>query len=52
MIIALIACYQGLTTSGGAAGVGRSTTKSVVMSFILIILADVVVTGVFYFANM
>ncbi len=51
MIIALIACHQGLTTSGGAAGVGKSTTKSVVISFILVILADVIITGIFYFAK-
>jgi phospholipid/cholesterol/gamma-HCH transport system permease protein len=51
MIISLIACYQGLTTKGGAAGVGKSTTKSVVISFILVILADVVITAMFYFAK-
>lgn len=51
MIIAMIGCYQGLNTSGGAEGVGRSTTLSVVTSFILIILADCVLTGIFYFSN-
>jgi phospholipid/cholesterol/gamma-HCH transport system permease protein len=51
MIISLIACYQGLSTEGGAEGVGRSTTRSVVMSFILIIIADAVLTAIFYFAN-
>lgn len=51
MIIAMIACYQGLTTDGGAEGVGRSTTKSVVTSFILIIIADAILTAVFYFAK-
>lgn len=34
--IALISCHQGLTTHGGAAGVGKSTTGSVVYSIILI----------------
>ncbi len=52
MIIALVGCYKGLTTDGGAEGVGKSTTKSVVVSFILIILADCVLTGIFYFSNM
>ncbi|MFH1995499.1 MAG: ABC transporter permease, partial [Candidatus Omnitrophota bacterium] len=52
MIIALTACYQGLNTRGGAEGVGKSTTVSVVTSFILIILADVVLTGLFYFSKM
>ncbi len=51
MIIAMIASYQGLSTEGGAEGVGRSTTKSVVNSFILIIIADAILTAVFYFAK-
>lgn len=39
IIIVTISCYKGLSTQGGAAGVGRSTTNSVVIcySFILII---------------
>jgi len=51
IIIALIGCYQGFNTKGGAEGVGRATTKSVVISFILIILADCVMTAIFYFSN-
>jgi phospholipid/cholesterol/gamma-HCH transport system permease protein len=51
MIISLIACHQGLYTEGGAEGVGRSTTRSVVTSFILIIIADAILTAIFYFAN-
>ena len=51
-IISTIGCHMGLTTKGGAEGVGNSTTVSVVTSFILIILADCVLTGVFYFSNM
>ena len=51
MIIALIGCYQGLNTKGGAEGVGKATTKSVVISFILIILADCLLTAVFYFSK-
>lgn len=52
MIIALIGCYMGLNTKGGAEGVGRSTTVSVVTSFIMIILADCVLTGIFFFSQM
>lgn len=52
VIIALIGCYEGLHTKGGAEGVGRSTTRSVVLSFIFIILADCVVTAIFYFSNL
>jgi phospholipid/cholesterol/gamma-HCH transport system permease protein len=51
MIITMIACQQGLSTDGGAEGVGRSTTKSVVLSFILIIIADAILTALFYFAK-
>ena len=49
MIIALISCYEGLRTEGGAEGVGRSTTLSVVTSFIMIIAADCLFTALFYF---
>lgn len=52
MIIALVGCFEGLNTKGGAEGVGKATTKSVVTSFILIILADCVLTGIFYFSKM
>lgn len=51
IIIALIGCYQGLNTKGGAEGVGKATTLSVVISFILIILADCILTAIFYFSN-
>jgi phospholipid/cholesterol/gamma-HCH transport system permease protein len=36
IIIAIIACYEGLRTRGGAEGVGRVTTQAVVTSIILI----------------
>ncbi|MFH0772135.1 MAG: ABC transporter permease [Candidatus Omnitrophota bacterium] len=51
VIIALIGCYQGLKAYGGAEGVGRATTLSVVTSFIMIILADCVLTAAFYFSR-
>jgi phospholipid/cholesterol/gamma-HCH transport system permease protein len=50
IIICIVACFQGMHTDGGAEGVGRSTTLSVVMSFILIISADCLFTALFYFA--
>jgi phospholipid/cholesterol/gamma-HCH transport system permease protein len=49
MIIALIACYEGLNVRGGAEGVGKATTKSVVNTFIMIIAADCFFTALFYF---
>lgn len=49
IIICIIACYEGMKTEGGAEGVGRSTTASVVTSFILIIASDCFLTALFYF---
>jgi phospholipid/cholesterol/gamma-HCH transport system permease protein len=43
-IIALMGCYHGYHSAGGAAGVGRATTNAVVSSFILILLANLVIT--------
>lgn len=42
LIIGLVSCYQGMRTKGGAAGVGRAATSSVVLSSLFVILADVV----------
>ena len=42
LIIGTIACFQGMRTKGGAAGVGRAATSSVVLSSLFVILADVV----------
>jgi len=49
MIIALVSCFEGFRVSGGAEGVGKATTRSVVASFILIIAADCLFTAIFYF---
>ena len=43
-IIALVGCHCGLRITGGAEGVGRATTTSVVASIFLIIVADSVFT--------
>lgn len=45
--VAIIACFQGLSTSGGTEGVGQSTTRSVVYSSILIFVADFFLTKLF-----
>lgn len=42
--IALIACQQGFATSGGAAGVGKRTTSTVVASLFAIVVLDALVT--------
>jgi phospholipid/cholesterol/gamma-HCH transport system permease protein len=49
MITCIIACYEGMNAEGGAEGVGRATTASVVTSFILIIASDCFFTALFYF---
>jgi len=49
MIIAFVSCYEAFNVEGGAEGVGRATTRSVVTSFILIIAADCFFTALFYF---
>jgi phospholipid/cholesterol/gamma-HCH transport system permease protein len=38
--IALMGCYHGFRSGGGAAGVGRATTAAVVSAFILILLSN------------
>ncbi|MHB8304182.1 MAG: MlaE family ABC transporter permease [Acidobacteriaceae bacterium] len=43
-IIASVGCYFGLSTRGGTQGVGRSTTQAVVVSSVLIIATDFVIS--------
>ena len=43
-IVAIVGCYKGFKTTGGAEGVGRYTTQSVVLSFILVIVFDYFLT--------
>lgn len=44
LIISTIGCYYGMTTRGGTQGVGRSTTQAVVVSSVLIIACDFVIS--------
>lgn len=48
LLTSLIACYVGLKTSGGARGVGKSTTQSVVASCITIFLANYILSAIFF----
>jgi phospholipid/cholesterol/gamma-HCH transport system permease protein len=48
-VISIVACYEGMRTKGGAEGVGKSTTLSVVISCILVITLDCFFTALFYF---
>ncbi len=48
--IALIACYNGLRTTGGADGVGRATTSTVVTASITVLILDFFLTKIFLLA--
>lgn len=48
VLVAVIACSNGFSVSGGAEGLGRATTRSVVMSIAAIVVADMIFT---YFLN-
>jgi phospholipid/cholesterol/gamma-HCH transport system permease protein len=49
-IISSISCYMGLSTYGGAVGLRRSTTKAVVYSIVMIIIADFILTRILLYA--
>jgi phospholipid/cholesterol/gamma-HCH transport system permease protein len=46
--IAVVGCYNGLNTTGGADGVGRATTNTVVLAAILVLISDFFLTKLFY----
>jgi phospholipid/cholesterol/gamma-HCH transport system permease protein len=48
-ILSTVGCYQGLNVRGGTQGVGRATTQAVVVSSVLIIIADTFLTKVALF---
>ena len=48
VIVATVSCYQGMTTTEGAVGVGRATRASVVISFLLILIVGYMITRLFY----
>lgn len=45
-----IACHAGLSVTGGAEGVGRATTQSVVYSLLAMLISDTIMTALFYVA--
>jgi len=49
--IAAVGCYEGLSTTGGAEAIGRSTTQSVVTSIFLVIAVDLTFTAIFFFMS-
>ena len=46
LMIGVVSCHQGLITRGGPRGIGRSVTKAVVNSIVLIVLMDYILTRV------
>ena len=48
-LIAVVSSYLGFTTSRGTEGVGEASTRSVVMSSMLIILSDVILVKLIFF---
>jgi phospholipid/cholesterol/gamma-HCH transport system permease protein len=49
LVICLVGVYRGFRVDGGAEGVGRETTASVVVAIFLIIVVDLVFTVLFYY---
>jgi phospholipid/cholesterol/gamma-HCH transport system permease protein len=47
IIIAMVGCFYGIRTSGGTEGVGRSTTKAVVVSSIWIFVVTFFIAQIF-----
>jgi phospholipid/cholesterol/gamma-HCH transport system permease protein len=43
-MIGVVSCHQGLKTQGGPRGIGRSVTKAVVNSIVLILILDYFLT--------
>ena len=52
MLISGIACYLGLSVTGGAQGVGAATTRTVVYTIVALILVDLAFTWAFYALGM
>jgi phospholipid/cholesterol/gamma-HCH transport system permease protein len=50
-VITAVGCHEGFTTGSGAEEVGRSTTSAVVISILLVIVIDLIFTGLFYLAR-
>ncbi|MBC8181260.1 MlaE family lipid ABC transporter permease subunit [candidate division KSB1 bacterium] len=50
-IIVIVGCYFGMQVKGGAEGVGKATTASVVASIFFVIIADSILGLIFYFGK-
>ena len=45
-MVATVCCYKGISTRGGAEGVGKSTTGAVVTTIVLILVLDYFLTAI------
>lgn len=48
VIITTVSCHQGFVTTEGAVGVGKSTRRSVIISFLVILVVGYMITRMFY----
>ncbi|MCC7102833.1 MAG: ABC transporter permease [Fimbriimonadaceae bacterium] len=48
LIVSVVACQQGLRTKDGAVGVGRATTNTVVISMVLIYVANFILAAILF----
>jgi phospholipid/cholesterol/gamma-HCH transport system permease protein len=46
VVIAIVGCWQGMETEGGAEGVGRATTRTVVIASITILILNFFISKV------
>jgi phospholipid/cholesterol/gamma-HCH transport system permease protein len=52
VVISSLACYLGLGVTGGAQGVGRATTRTVVLTIVSLIAIDLVFNAVFFYLGL
>jgi phospholipid/cholesterol/gamma-HCH transport system permease protein len=48
LVITAVSCHQGFVTEEGAVGVGRATRRSVIISFLVILVLGYMITRLFY----
>ncbi len=48
IMITIISCHQGFSTTEGAVGVGRATRRSVIISFLSLLVVGYIITRLFY----
>lgn len=46
LLIVWISCYQGFHTKGGSLGVGQYTTKAVALSYMMVVISNVILTKI------